>query len=416
MSDALPEGVSIYDRLVWPEGALEHYLATGERRRELIAYLGEAEYAVLGPLARTAAALRPDTQRTVWLVPGIMGSQLGVPRAAPLPDNLLWIDPVDFQHGGLLELALENEDVRSCGPVIHSYLRLKLALAAHGHAVRCFDYDWRHGVRELGRRLAERLKSAGNRSVLVCHSMGGLVARAALELAPDHIERIVTLGTPHLGAYSPLQALRGVYGTVRRLAQLDPLHSAEELATRVFSGFPSLYDMLPRDSTVDWLDAGNWPSSEPRPRNDELKESARLRLPLDPERLFCIAGTGQPTVTAAFAEGDELRYHVTAQGDGTVPASSAALAGHACRYVELSHSELPRDPRVAAAVLDVLATGGTSRLTEKPRQPALPMPPIEVTDGELRALFTTKLDWAKLSAEDRRAWLDSLNAPLVPLT
>jgi hypothetical protein len=79
----------------------------------------------------------------VVLVPGIMGSQLGLPRPAPLPDNLLWIDPTDFQQGHLELLALPGPPIRSLGPVLYSYLPLKLALEAAGWTVRYFDYDWR---------------------------------------------------------------------------------------------------------------------------------------------------------------------------------------------------------------------------------------------------------------------------------
>lgn len=41
-------------------------------------------------------------------------------------------------------------------------------------------------------------------SALVCHSMGGLVARAYLEadsLASKHVTKVITLGTPHQGSH-----------------------------------------------------------------------------------------------------------------------------------------------------------------------------------------------------------------------
>jgi pimeloyl-ACP methyl ester carboxylesterase len=410
--------VTVYDRLVWPDGVLEHLLARGERGRELRAYLGVAEYAALAPLARAAAAVPPDPTRVVYLVPGIMGSQLGVPRAPPLPADLLWIDPVDFQRGGLLRLALgdapgADPGVVACGPVIYSYLRLKLALAARGYTVRCFDYDWRHGVQDLGRELAARVAAE---AVVTCdlvgHSMGGLVARAALATEPLRIGRVVTLGTPHEGAYAPLQALRGVYGTVRRLAQLDPAHTAEELATRVFAGFPSLYDMLPRGAAPDWLQAGSWPAQGPQPRAALLERSRALALPPAPAQVYCIVGTGQPTVTAARVHDAQLRYHITLDGDGTVPRASAALDGHTCRYATLAHSELPRDTAVATAVAELLQTGDTQRLYAAPPPVAAPVTTAEIDESALRAAFTTKLDWQRLGPGARHAWLDALNEPL----
>src|SRR5690606_35698351 len=71
VSDA--DEVSAYDRLVWPEGKLEQWLATGAHRRELLAYFGEAEYARLHTMALAAAAVPQDPERVVWFVPGIMG-------------------------------------------------------------------------------------------------------------------------------------------------------------------------------------------------------------------------------------------------------------------------------------------------------------------------------------------------------
>jgi hypothetical protein len=141
--------VSVYDRLVWPDGVVERLLATGERRRELIAYFGEAEYARLQPMAVAAAAARQDPERCVYVVPGLMGSQLCLRRPNP-PDDLLWIDPTDISHGQLCMLTMPGPLVMACGPVPHGYLPLKLRLAAAGYTVRCFDYDWRRDIAESG--------------------------------------------------------------------------------------------------------------------------------------------------------------------------------------------------------------------------------------------------------------------------
>jgi triacylglycerol esterase/lipase EstA (alpha/beta hydrolase family) len=55
------------------------------------------------------------------------------------------------------------------------------------------------------------------RVILVCHSMGGLVARAYLrQRGPARVVRIVTIGTPHHGSVFA----RGVIG--RCLAQMRP--------------------------------------------------------------------------------------------------------------------------------------------------------------------------------------------------
>ena len=97
--------------MCWPEAELERALAGGAHRRELAAYLGRAEYPTLSALAREAQAVARGrrTRRgrlKVYLLPGILGSQLGRLRAAGEPPDLLWIDPDDIVNGRLTELRL----------------------------------------------------------------------------------------------------------------------------------------------------------------------------------------------------------------------------------------------------------------------------------------------------------------------
>src|SRR6185312_7900580 len=108
-----------------------------------------------------------------------------------------------------------------------------------------YDYDWRLGVDDVGRDLAERVRAASGPVMIVAHSMGGLVSRAALACdGMQKVERVVLLGTPNSGSYAPVQALRGVYAVVRKIARLAaPDQSAETLAAEVFSTFPSLYHL-----------------------------------------------------------------------------------------------------------------------------------------------------------------------------
>jgi len=414
--DAPRDHVTPYDRFAWSDAQIETWLAQGAHAAELSAYFGAAEYRALSTLARRAqrTPLGPQALR-VLIVPGIMGSQLGLKRAAPLPHDIVWLDPIDIQQGRLALLRVGGgAPVVPLGAVLYSHLRLKLALRARGLAAEFHDYDWRLSIADLGRALAARLAAEG-RIAIVAHSMGGLVARAALtHPGTRHVARVVLLGTPNLGSCAAVQALRGTYAVVRKVARLAAQPSAEALATEVFSSFPSLYDLLPTGAwsgRADLLDPTAWPRSGPQPRRVLLAAARATQGRLAPAdaRFAVIVGVGQETVTAVARWRDDFIYTLTRHGDGSVPAASAALAGAPCAYARVAHSDLTRDPRVAAAVVDLLERGVTARLPARWRSSSRAT--ARISDTQLRRTHTDKVDWGALSPEARRAFLENLNEP-----
>jgi pimeloyl-ACP methyl ester carboxylesterase len=428
--------VSVYDRMCWPEAELERALAGGAHRRELTAYLGAAEYSTLSALARRAhAEQRRQTGRRgrlkVYLLPGILGSQLGRLRAAGEPPDLLWVDPSDIVNGRLTELRLPRvipgkpplspqrlAPVQPLGAIVYSYLALKLRLAAAGFEVVLYDYDWRGDVLASGHALMLRLAADGAEQLaLIGHSMGALLARAALAhygdaAGAERITRLIGIGAPHGGSIAAVQALRATYPIVGRLAAMDRVHDAEMLTRRAFRGFMSLYQLLPaRGSTLDLFDPDCWPSTGARP-DPKLLRAARgfgQRLAASDPRFLSIVGTGQRTVTGVERRGPQFRYHVSAAGDGTVASSCATLPGVRSYSLRCEHSELPRSENVAAALIDLLRRGRTRRLREgvivrHGRS-------TYVTDTILRRELGRKLDWYQLSIGERRRYLDRLNEP-----
>jgi pimeloyl-ACP methyl ester carboxylesterase len=356
-----PDHVTPYDRFAWSDTEVERLLVTGEHERDLAAYFGEAEYRKLVELARSALSVPlPVGAPTVLIVPGIMGSQLGLRRERPLPDDVLWLDPIDIQVGRLSQLHLSSgARIVPLGVVLYSHLRLKLSLRASGFRPILYDYDWRQGIDQLGGELAERIRNEpAARVMLVGHSMGGLVSRAALTRPGMHkVERVVLLGTPNSGSFAPLQALRGTYPVVRKLARIDATETAEMLAARVFNTFPSLYHMLPRpqrEGEIDLFDPLEWPGSGPRPDRRLLRRARGMLSRLAPgdDRISAVIGIGQETVTDVAKRKGEFVYTITREGDGTVPAARARLAGARNYYTSAAHNDLTRDATVAAAVSD----------------------------------------------------------------
>ena len=410
--------VTPYDRFAWSDTVVEQLLASGEHQRELIAYFGVNEYADLTRLAREAQSVHtaPDAPR-VYIVPGIMGSQLGLLRRAPLPNDILWLDPVDISIGNLALLRLPGAaPIVSLGVVLYTYLRLKLHLRIAGFVPVLHDYDWRLGVDELGRALAARVQTDGGRVMIVAHSMGGLVSRAALACeGMKRVERVVLLGTPNSGSFAPLQALRGVYAVVRKIARLAaPDQSAESLAAGVFSTFPSLYHLLPApgfDAGFDLFDPSAWPESGPRPQASLLASAKTLgsQLAGPDERFANVIGAGQETVTRATRRRDEFIYTITRQGDGTVPLACAELPGARTYYTTVAHSELARDAPTAHAIADLLRSGETPRLLMKWSRHG--KAEARISDRELRRTHLGKVDWVHMEPEARQVFLRNLNEP-----
>lgn len=394
-------------------------LAAGEHRPELAAYFGETEYQDLVRLARKAQRVGVNESFPhVVVVPGILGSQLGLARSRPLPNDVLWLDPIDIQVGRLGLLGLDAAaPIVPLGVVLYSHLKLRLRLRAAGFGVTFHAYDWRLGIEESGALLAHRLREHGSgRMAIVSHSMGGLVSRIALALpGTQHVERAVLLGTPNSGSFAPLQALRGTYAVVRKIARLDPATTAERLTEEVFNSFPSLYQMVPiarGDGGVDLLDPGAWPDSGPALRLPLFEGARRFRKSLPPpdERFIAVAGVGQETVTAAVKQRDGFVYTITRHGDGTVPAASAALDGAHTYFADAAHSDLTRDANVAAAIAELLRTGTTGRLPRRWSRNSRAQ--VRISDRELRRTHTDKVDWTSLTPAQRREFLQNLNEPL----
>jgi hypothetical protein len=440
-SESPADHVTPYDRFAWGDSVVEHLLAAGEHPRELTAYFGAGEYEVLSALAREAqkVPVSPDAPR-VFIVPGIMGSQLGRMRPAPMPNDILWLDPVDISLGQLALLRLpvngsgpvpveehkhlplqgepmspQETRIVSLGVVLFTYLRLKLHLRIAGFAPVFHDYDWRLGVDELGRALADRVRAERSRVMIVAHSMGGLVSRAAMASdGMDHVERVVLLGTPNAGSFAPVQALRGVYAVVRKIARLSQSQTAESLAAEVFSTFPSLYHLLPvanGHSEQDLFDAAEWPANGPVPNVPLLTQAreALKQLAHGDERFVNIVGAGQETVTRATRRNGDFVYTITRHGDGTVPVARAELPGVRTYYTGVAHSELARDQVVALAVADVLRAGETERLLGKLARAG--KAEARISDTQLRRTHTDKVDFAQLEPEARQAFLRNLNEP-----
>ncbi|HEY7760642.1 MAG TPA: CHAT domain-containing protein [Burkholderiales bacterium] len=370
---ALPSGAA--GAFVMDNDEIERALRTGQDAGVLEDYFGPRDYAELRELAQQGAAKRAAAGPKVLILPGITGSRLGQ-IAVNGQENIVWFDPVELAFGAIRKLAMgSGVKIVPLGVILLYYLKLKLRLRALGFDADFYPYDWRQSLDTLGMQLAERIRNdpALDGVSLVCHSMGGLVARAAvaaLGAAGKKIGRVVQLGTPNFGSFCAVQTMRAQGDTVKKLAFLDQRHDAQELVADVLAPMPGFCQLLPspeRFNAIDLFDAKRWPASRPHPQAEVLRQVPGVlkKLAGADERFTLIAGINRETVTGVRKDEqkDEFVFQLSMAGDGTVPLALAELPGvKATYYIEETHGSLPNNKIVARAVADILSTGATSLL------------------------------------------------------
>ena len=226
--------------------------------------------------------------------------------------------------------------------------RLRNDNGLSGDQVMGFPYDWRLSCRVNGRLMAQFLdeqvggwrasrRKSDLRAVLVCHSMGGLVARWCVEREHGHelVSRIITIGTPYKGAGMALEALAN---GVRLPKHIGPRF--DELVRSL----PSVRELLPTYACVrddggalkrvdevnilprEWVAAGLG-------FHRDLAAAVQARDPKRTDVLDVFRGGLQPTLTSAslspagvltmYESSDGTTDGQDDRGDGTVPRDSA---------------------------------------------------------------------------------------------
>ncbi|MCG7526153.1 hypothetical protein MHW47_17090 [Streptomyces sp. OfavH-34-F] len=214
-----------------------------------------------------------------------------------------------------------------------------------------FPYDWRLSCRYNAERLAARVERELDRwrasrpdrrdarAVLLCHSMGGLVARCYVEQCggAELTRRVVTLGTPYRGSLDALMYLvNGMrYGVGPVGLDLTPFARS----------LPSLYQLTPDYACLTTapgapLRYAREVTGLPGVDGELLRHAGRFHAGLRESgagarygvEYVPVGGVRQPTPTTAETEGDGLRALLTIDGadeggDGRVPDLSSRAVG-----------------------------------------------------------------------------------------
>jgi pimeloyl-ACP methyl ester carboxylesterase len=330
-----------------------------------------------------AADLKP-----VVLIPGCGGSELHSVRGVV---TRLYLDPRLILDGHCSYLKMNprgsadaNPRIQTaalrCMPRAYDKLRLFLNKNAWLHE---FPYDWRRRVEYNARRLHRAIEGWADRTAerkftVVCHSMGGLVARAYLALYPkvaeERIERVIMLGTPHYGVISILLTLiRGDTG----LKIMEKINAANA-PLEMMRSMPSMFQIMPAprelfqapvaypvDGDWDLYRAKSWRIEGIRQRhlNAGARFHALLAGPAAQVPLIEIAGCNHKTAVAlkrTTGPSGEPDYDVHYEdegpnaGDDTVPLWSTLPPGGTRYVVEAKHGELPHNKEVLCALLRLI--------------------------------------------------------------
>jgi pimeloyl-ACP methyl ester carboxylesterase len=206
-----------------------------------------------------------------------------------------------------------------------------------------FPYDWRLSNQLNAQRLADtviphlarwrrRTQNQEAKLILICHSMGGLIARWFLEiLGGREVSRVmITIGTPYQGSVNALNAL--VNGLFLGLGPIGI--SLDEL----LRSFPSVYQLLPTypcldlgDGELRKLSGLDLPQTNAASLEEGLAFHAQISASVEKApryQTFVIKGVDQPTSQSALLSAGNLEPLRSYKGedkggDGTVPRPSS---------------------------------------------------------------------------------------------
>ncbi|MBQ5946539.1 CHAT domain-containing protein [Massilia sp. ST3] len=396
------------------EAIADALLPTPQRPWEpigLLSWAGADSSGVRGSEAPPQAAPAPgDRQRrrpTVIVVPDFLGSHLDERRGR------LWLSQLSLSAFASLGLdkAKDLEKVSSTGLVEHCYGALCSRLA-ETHDVIPLPYDWRKPVEEAAANLATRVREwqqqrAGGPLRILAHGMGGLVVRAFHMNHKDLWEeamafegaRVLMLGVPHEGSWTPLQVLSGGDALAGLLSAGAPLFADLQVrkALATMPGFiqlqaglldPALQldlrsgwekqEELQREELAKLTQWHEGPSAWAIPAQQLLTDARlfwdRMRKDMatfegEAEKIVIVAGKAKHTVDHAAMRDGRLWLSGNGRGDGRVSLDSARMNQLTVWKIDAEHGAMPAATRAFSGLLDLLNAGKTHLLDRQELQP-----------------------------------------------
>ena len=348
--------------------------------------------------------LAPSTKakKAIIIIPGITGSELISKSTYMLNygqinsgDNI-WLPKFSFDSvikiKPIIELLKCTENGESVYDVeeknikdndnsfgtIGSYTELvqnlKKTYENSEYEVKFFSYDWRLTNEIAANKLNDFIENNNyNDVILVCHSMGGIVASKYIANRNENkVEKLITLGTPYLGAPKALYAFETGNFLDGKFAQFV----TSKIIKDMIPNMPGVYELLPSklyfsqnndyyitvNSSIQNYDYGKNFFSSRSWCNKNLIDKSQIFQDslgnissniLNKVDSYIIVGYNVPTITLVKYENSKLDIDINSRGDGTVPIISSAIYGlkRAPYYVkDVDHSTLVKNPEVLSLI------------------------------------------------------------------
>ena len=334
---------------------------------------------------------------TVFLIPGLFGSHL------KQGNERIWLDWDALVQGDLHKLGYSSqlENTRADdGLVMEKYEKLCRFLSEHYNVI-AFPYDWRLSLRLTAKKLVKKLNKHMQETQdyarpvhLIAHSTGGIIARLVSAYDPELWEkmverssRLLMLGTPQHGSLVIPRILMGQDRLTKLLTLLQykkpqkPRDEADIIT--LFRQFPGLLELMPTRAAVDFFDVKSWQKlKEKGAENTAVPDSKQLadarnilvkdmaNAAID-ESLFLVLGFSPETperyIPTENGEGVGS-FSTTLKGDGFSTWKASTLPYIKTWYMDASHGEMANDESAFPALRQILETGTTTQLQEKPEE------------------------------------------------
>ncbi|MEM0895396.1 MAG: alpha/beta fold hydrolase [Verrucomicrobiota bacterium] len=373
----------------------------GREAAEELASRLEAETAERESAAGLIAPPDPALPEIV-LLHGITDSHLAeIEDEGSNRKNRIWLDLVELIKGRFTRrLPLQPDGVsdqpgvmiKTDGYIDKKYRKALRAWSENRFRNQVFCYDWRRSVHVAADELLAFLQglesvTRGEKVILVCHSMGGLVAAT---MAAKHaawgeiVKHCVFVGSPLAGSYSVPMTILGKSPSFRKMDRLSLFERLSDFQ-RMAASFPGLIDLLPNPDVLpeaaDFYTQSGWPGSI-RPGQEFLDASKALKEILWASSLFerstHLVSQGHDTVAGMpwnTDHSDREPSSMSKEGDGAVLTKSSLAPGLRAFKVTGEHGTLVNEESVFGAVMAIA----------KDEDPALvPLSPADLT-GDLHA-------------------------------